>query len=79
MSDVDLSDEALAGVEPHLAAWLRLFRYQHLRGELQVVSSGFAQLAVSVAMRAQRSRQTEMALEHLLIAKDAAVRAALSV
>lgn len=54
---------------------LRWFAFEHLPEELQKVSSPFKELAVRCANRCPNSRQTTFALQKLLEAKDAAVRA----
>jgi len=55
---------------------LRHFSYDHLPQELQTVSKLFHDLAVDVTTRLPASHQTQLFLDHLLMAKDAAVRAA---
>lgn len=76
----DLRDEALDELQREAREWLVCFRYEQLPPRLQEVSRDFARLALTVAHRMIGSnvsnRQSLMALEHLLIAKDAAVRAA---
>lgn len=56
---------------------LRHFSYEHLPAHLQAVSKPFALLARKVLARNPGSRETQKSLDHLLAAKDAAVRAAL--
>jgi len=53
---------------------LEHFKYEHLPAELQEISRPFGELAKLIASRAHNAQQ-RMSLEHLLIAKDAAVRA----
>ena len=56
---------------------LQFFRYEHLPPRLQWTSKPFADLAQWIARELPENEQSRRALEHLLIAKDAAVRAAL--
>ena len=58
---------------------LQFFATKHLPPWLQEASEPFADLAAEVAARAPSSAETTVALRKLLEAKDAAVRAALSV
>lgn len=58
---------------------LEFFSYSHLPDWLQEVSKDFWQLADTTAKRAPDSPETTVALRKLLEAKDAAVRASLSV
>lgn len=53
------------------------FKYDHLPEHLQEVSQPFNRLAGSLVLRAPDSYQTTVALNRLLEAKDAAVRAAI--
>lgn len=55
---------------------LEHFEYAHLPENLQQVSSRFHALAHQLAATLPVSHQLHLSLEHLLIAKDAAVRAA---
>jgi hypothetical protein len=66
-------------MHPAVAHVLRFFGYSHLPEQLQDVSRPFAELAQRVAERAPSSQETTVALRKLLEAKDAAVRAVLSV
>ena len=81
--EIDLSNDALQRFHIQISEWLRLFRYNHLPSHLRPISRSFARLALEVASRPDvkdfayvSQRQTIMSLEYLLIAKDAAVRAA---
>lgn len=56
---------------------LRFFKYQHLKPELQKESKPFSDLAHEIAGSGGDEAMITMALSHLLIAKDAAVRAKL--
>lgn len=51
------------------------FRFKHLRDSLQIVSMPFHNHAVTLAQQAPDAEQTGVALQLLLMAKDAAVRA----
>jgi hypothetical protein len=51
------------------------FSYDHLPEPLKTVSRKFCELAYDLHNQLPACRQRSMALEHLLIAKDAAVRA----
>lgn len=53
------------------------FKYEHLRQDLQDTSKPFCELARKIIANWPLNYQTIMALDHLLIAKDAAVRARL--
>jgi hypothetical protein len=73
----------IAGVLPR-ANVLRLqvehgqwFKWDHLEGSARTMSQKFAALAADV-IRSSADVQTIVALEHLLIAKDAAVRAVIA-
>ena len=54
---------------------LKLFAYEHLRADLQLVSAPFAALAHLIAERIPAGPERTVALRKLLEAKDAAVRA----
>lgn len=56
---------------------MRFFSYKHLPSELAIVSKPFGDLAWHIHDTMEHSRELEKALDHLLIAKDAAVRSAL--
>ena len=57
---------------------LRYFAFAHLPERLRAVSSPFCELALATAeQRPEGHPETEAALRALLVAKDAAVRAAL--
>lgn len=58
---------------------LQFFAFEHLRPDLQVVSSQFAALAESIVHDLPRNPERTVALRKLLEAKDAAVRAKLYV
>lgn len=56
---------------------LKKFKYDHLPPHLQDISRPFATLADQLYVKLPRNRELLKALDHLLYAKDAAVRAAL--
>lgn len=56
---------------------LQFFRFSHLRDDLQETSFMFTMHAVEMMVRLPRCPQRTRALDHLLLAKDAAVRARL--
>lgn len=56
---------------------LRFFAYAHLPPHLRDVSAGFHALALDIVQRLPDCDQRKLALQCLLQAKDAAVRAAL--
>ena len=56
---------------------LRYFEYGHLPPNLQAVSKPFCDLAILMAGQLPVDLEVAECLRHLLIAKDAAVRAAL--
>lgn len=56
---------------------LQYFIYAHLPPKLQVVSSGFCELAWKIERTLPAGPEKSVALRKLLEAKDAAVRAAL--
>jgi hypothetical protein len=56
---------------------LQFFVFEHLRPDLQVVSSQFAALAESIVHDLPRNPERTVSLRKLLEAKDAAVRAKL--
>ena len=64
------------GTSPAIAAepMLQWFRFSHLKGDLQVVSSWFATLATELTIYTPRTAERTVALRKLLEAKDAAVR-----
>lgn len=53
------------------------FRYEHLKPELQAVSKPFGDLARTIVDQLPANEQRALALQCLLQAKDAAVRATL--
>ncbi len=64
--------------EGETAELLRAFRYDHLPPHLQAASKPWCDLAHDLVRRTPPGRWLVMSLEHLMIAKDAAVRASLS-
>jgi hypothetical protein len=56
---------------------LKFFKYQHLKPELQTISRPFCELAEAIAEGLPPNDQRHIALQKLLEAKDAAVRATL--
>lgn len=56
---------------------LLFFQYKHLPPQLQTVSKPFCNLAHDMAQNLPKNSQQRAVLSHLLIAKDAAVRAVL--
>lgn len=56
---------------------IRWFAYSHLPEGLQRVSEPFSTLAVEMINRCGRGPQLDVAMQRLLEAKDAAVRAAI--
>lgn len=56
---------------------LSAFRYGHLPEHLQAASKPWCDLAHELVRTTPANRWRKMSLEHLMIAKDAAVRAAL--
>ncbi len=56
---------------------LQYFRYSHLSPAMQARSKPFSDLAHWIARELPENEQSRRALEHLLIAKDCAVRAGL--
>lgn len=56
---------------------LRHFRWQHLPEHLAAVSRPFGELAQAIVSSLPSGRERTKALDHLLYAKDAAVRARL--
>ena len=62
--------------EPH--ELMRYFSYNHLDGDMRDVSEEFHELAEKLDEWLKDGSWKDMALEHLLIAKDVAVRAALN-
>lgn len=69
--------ETVSGHSQVIQEAMRPFDYCHINlpNHLQEISRHFFNLAWSIASMNADERQTLMALEHLLIAKDAAVRA----
>ncbi len=65
-------------MHPAITHVLKFFKYDHLSEKLQAVSSPFCILAEQVANNAPENQETTVALRKLLEAKDAAVRAVLS-
>lgn len=57
---------------------LRWFAFEHLPPRLQAVSRPFGELARKLAAELPRDPETDKALDRLLEAKDAAVRATLA-
>lgn len=57
---------------------LQYFRFAHLPDHLRAVSMGFADMATSIVQHLPKNGQRAKALEKLLEAKDAAVRARLT-
>lgn len=53
---------------------MRFFSTKHLPSDLAAVSKPFGELAWHIHDTIPHSRELEKALDHLLIAKDAAVR-----
>ena len=64
-------------MHPAITHVLPFFAYVHLPEKLQAISRPFCELARQVAERAPDNPETTVALRLLLMAKDAAVRAAL--
>lgn len=57
---------------------LKYFKYDHLPEHLQKVSKPFAELAATIVVLCTKDlKQRDDSLHNLLLAKDAAVRAAL--
>lgn len=56
---------------------LKYFNYEHLPEHLQKVAKPFAQLAAGILVMSKDKQQADYAVHYLLLAKDAAVRAAL--
>ncbi len=56
---------------------LKYFGWMHLPPHLQVVSSPFGRLAITIVETVPRNAERTVALRKLLESKDAAVRAAL--
>jgi hypothetical protein len=63
--------------EGETAELLSAFRYQHLPPHLQAASKPWCDLAHELVRTTPPGRWLVMSLEHLMIAKDAAVRARL--
>lgn len=74
-NDSTASDTAPTPLPPH--ELLQFFRYDHLPAHLQPISKPFALLALEINERRPHNCETTKALDHLLHAKDAAVRAVL--
>lgn len=56
---------------------MRFFSYKHLPSDLAAISKKFADLAWEMHDTLDNCHERQKALDYLLIAKDAAVRAAL--
>jgi hypothetical protein len=56
---------------------LQFFGYEHLRWDVQPISALFAELAEEIVMMLPCNPQRSVALQKLLEAKDAAIRAKL--
>lgn len=65
-------------MHPAIDHILQYFTYAHLPEHLQQISWPFCDLAQEIAKRAPDNPETTVALRKLLEAKDAAVRAGLS-
>ncbi len=65
----------MAGFTIEVVEAIAPFDYAHLPPHLQDVSKHFFELAYAIASDGGNCFQTVMALQHLVIAKDAAVRA----
>lgn len=74
---VDPQTDNLDRFSQPVQAKLRWFRFRHLPPKLQEVSASFYRLAIETADRSAEHEPAEtiIALNHLLTAKDAAVRA----
>jgi hypothetical protein len=70
----DPDNNALPAAPPEELAY---FSFSHLREPMRSISLHFSNLAYQAYNSLPDCRQRAMCLEHLLIAKDAAVRAAL--
>lgn len=68
--------EAKYGIIPSLPV-MRFFNFKHLPSDLQEISKPFNILAWSIHDALPHNRELEKSLDALLIAKDAAVRAAI--
>ena len=58
---------------------LRYFSYRHLKPELQEISKPFAESAYRIALTTPQCEERSVALRKILEAKDAAVRAAMTI
>lgn len=65
-------------MEAQVRELMSFFDYAHLPARLQVISQPFGELATDMHYALDTSHSKVMCLTHLLIAKDAAVRAALT-
>jgi hypothetical protein len=64
-------------MKPSRHPLLRYFKFDHLAADLQKASKPFADMAYEIAGGGGDEAMITMALQHLLCAKDAAVRAKL--
>ena len=78
-SNPDDESPATADLHPSIQHVLQYFTTEHLPPRLQAFADPFANLAIQVAIRNPSSPETTVALQKLLEAKDAAVRAGLDV
>jgi len=62
---------------PAIQHVFQFFAFDHLPPKLAAMSESFAAVAAELITRAPMSPETTVALRHLLIAKDSAVRAVL--
>jgi hypothetical protein len=72
---IEVEDALLRIVSDETEEQLSYFDFEHLPPQLAEVSKPFHDLAHQVAANDPWNRQTGVALDHLLMAKDAAVRA----
>lgn len=75
-----MEDNGMAGADfkyCRIPEILRHFNYEHLPPDLQEISQPFYKIADNMISILPDTEQRAMLLQHLLIAKDAAVRAAL--
>ncbi len=66
---------AAKALHPAVASVLQFFEHAHLPPHLAAVSKPFCDLAQELATTLPQNSQLTIALNHLLTAKDAAVRA----
>jgi hypothetical protein len=64
--------------DPQREPIMQFFAYDHLPGELAIVSAQFAAVAEWIVWKLPRNAERTVALRKLLEAKDAAVRAKLA-